>query len=254
MTDDAQLFDDDPFALSTGLIEEYEGEVIDSLYTFDSAYNGGDTLVLKLQIKGLDEESLSTFKDGETTELYPAGSGWEAADQGRTAVYDGKDNKKFNKDSGVGLLVSHAMSTEAAPIIRERAGEAGAKDASIWTGLRFRFKRLTFGAGTDYERRRVLPVEFLGTADQPVTSTSSSGDSAPAAATPSAAPAPSAGFSFDGFDGALKGKIRAIAVQQGSADDFVAALFADDGLVAALTADQQAALMDPAAYTAIKAL
>lgn len=94
--------DPDEFEFSSGLKDDYDGEIVSSIFGYDARYNTGRTLCLILEVKDdADGEIIRT--------LYPCGSGWDNAEGGAKAVRaDGKQTG-FNKQTAiVDLLTSIA--------------------------------------------------------------------------------------------------------------------------------------------------
>jgi hypothetical protein len=141
----------DPYDFETGLKEEFVMTVDQARFSYDSAYNEGQTVVMILE--GTDDDG------DEQRLLHPVGPGWEAVDAGkRLAREDGADSRRLNQRSGVAVLVKAAIDCGAP--LRKRGTPM---EASIWPGLRFRWRRTKLNEGTSFETTRPLPVEFLGT-------------------------------------------------------------------------------------------
>lgn len=222
----------DPFELTTGLVDDFDGVVVDSLYTYDASYNNGDTAVLKLTVQA-DEPG--TFpEDNTTTILYPCGEGFEPAEGGMIALKDGNP-KKFNKQSGVGLLLDSAFSIpELAEVIKARNTDPMNVRADIWTGLHLSFTNKEF-SWTDRKTKeqrsytRMLVSGLLG--DSPVV------EAGPKAEVVYQVPAE------------VRGALKAIAVSAGTHDEFVTKAFGAD---VELDDATQAALVDRSFYESLR--
>lgn len=155
----------DPWELSSGLPDDFDFTCNDAFFEFDSNYNDGQTLVLKLE--GVDESNMQ-----ETTLMYPTGDGWETPDQGKTAQREDGKKKGFNKNSGIGLLIGAAVETGGGEALKAKGNPMV---AAIWKNERFHMKRSEIDYGGEIgKKERLLPTAYLG----------------PVGAAPAAAPAP----------------------------------------------------------------
>lgn len=232
-------FNDDPFALSSGLIEDFEGRIEDAYFTFDANYNSGNTLVLKLDVEALDPDARAAFEGGRTVLMYPCGRDWEPAENGKRATHP--KSAKFNKNSGVGMLVAAAMGSGAEQVLRERAGDAGPTDANIWVGLSFRFVRREFSfnlGGETVTTNRMLPVEYLGGEN---TSENTGG-----------IPDGLKDMVLSGIDETVLTALRGIAAECSTAQEFAGKVFANAAVVEMLTPETQARVLGEGFFDALK--
>lgn len=201
--------------LETGLPTEFQGIVEDAYFTVDSEYNDGQDLLLKFEVQTDDDQ---IGDGGKTTLQFTCGKGWEAAEKGAKAVREDGKSKGFQEQSGVGLLVKHALGTDAGAILRARVSDnVGPRDAAIWKGLTFDWERKEFSGKIEGEDRtwyRMLPVKFIGenvragsTASEPVK-----------AAPPTEA---SNGNGASAIDPAMRAKLLARAKASSSHDEFI---------------------------------
>ncbi len=218
---DTKVFD--PWELSSGLPDDFNGKVQDQFFGTDAEYNDGKTLILKLEVLTDDPE---IGEAGVTTLMFPCGTGWEAMDNGkRCQREDGKD-KKFNVQSGVGLLVKHAIEAGAGDVLK---GKGTPMHADIWHGMDFHWQRKEFSWKDGGETRtynRTLPVKYNGVGGGPVASSPSTSAAPAAASTPSAASNGS-----PAIDGKVKAKLRVLAREiktaGGTHDTFVERAFGE---------------------------
>ncbi|GIV04085.1 MAG: hypothetical protein KatS3mg015_2915 [Fimbriimonadales bacterium] len=199
----------DPWAQTSGLIDDVDVTFVDCRFGTRSDYADGIPLlfIADCRIEGEDGPE-------EQELIYPCGKGWESAERGELAVREDGRPRGFNKNSGYGMLIAHALDCGAP--LKERSDEYGPMRASIWNGLTFHMKRKTISFGGEIgERERLLPVKFVGEAGK-----SKAGKTRAAAKTSS-----DDADSSDGLRGALKAKLltaaRTIIANGGTHDDFV---------------------------------
>jgi len=139
---------------TTGLRDEFTGKIVSAIFTYDSEYNNGNTLIARVEI--VDE-------DGEEEVLkLSTGSGWEDADKGKTAKReDGNDPKGFNRSCNYQRFVGAAAQTEYADVMFSKAPPW---DMSVWEDEPwFRFERREFPAfekGAE-PKHVIVPAEYL---------------------------------------------------------------------------------------------
>lgn len=222
----------DPFTPETGLIDDFDFTIASAYFTTDSAYNDGETLLLKL------EGDTDNTDIPETTLQYSCGNGWEAGDGGKVAVREDGKRRRFNQQSGIWKLVEAAISCGAEDALRKRGTPM---EASMWVGLKFHVKRVEQGEG-QFKTTRPLPVEFLGEVGE--------GQAAPAATAQPAASAPASTSNGAGLSKVLEAKLKKLARDSATHEDFIVAAFELDGVDG--NADAERAVVDEAWYTAAK--
>lgn len=153
----------------TGLLDDYTGTIVEAWFGVDANYNPDATLLFwKFKV----DDPPSDLPDGETTERFPVGKGWQSFDGGDT----------IEDPERPGRVTLHAQSTYRR-VIRTCLEEFGmgtilenrgsALNASVWQGLKFHMARKEFDYGGEIGKKsRVYPAEFLGV----------EGEAAPAAA------------------------------------------------------------------------
>jgi hypothetical protein len=223
----------DPFTPETGLIDDFDATVTSAFFTTDAAYNDGETLLLKLECETDNPEA------PETILQYSCGNGWEAADNGKRAVREDGKRRRFNQQSGVWKLVEAAMNAGAGDALRTRGTPM---EASMWVGLKFHIKRVEMGEG-QYKTTRPLPVQFLGEVGE-----GSNGSQAPAPAATPAAAAPATNGA--GMSKVLEAKLKKLARDSATHEDFIAAAFDLDGVDG--NADAERAVVDEDFFNAAK--
>lgn len=225
----------DPFTPETGLIDDFDFTVDSSWFTTDAAYNDGETLLLKLNGPTDNPEN------PEVTLQYSCGNGWEASDGGKVAVREDGKKRRFNQSSGIWKLVEAAMNAGAGDVLR---GRGTPMEASMWSGLKFHMKRIEQGEG-QYKTTRPLPVSFLGVVGE------GSGQ-APAASGPASAPAAAPGPTTNGsgMSKVLEVKLKKLAKESATHEDFIVAAFDLDGVDG--NADAERAVVDEAWFLAAK--
>lgn len=220
-----------PWHFTTGFAEAYRGKVLDSYFTFDSEYQDGSALLLKLEILTDDPE---IGEGGKITEQYPVGKDWEPKDKGAKAAHNSGKPKNLNKNGGVAQLCQAAVEAGAGETLQERGGSDGPLNAGIWKGLEFDFERKEYSGTFGGEKQtwaRMLPVKYHG---------QNANGSAPASAAPAAAddsvsrvssggaaPAAESG----GVSPILRAKLLNLAKEAVSHDAFMEAAFGIDGVM-----------------------
>lgn len=120
---------------STGLLDEYTGEVIDAHFGYKEEYQNGEALLLFLEIQTGDPE---IGEGGILTEQWPVGKGWETGDKGKTATHESGKPKKFNGNSGIGVLIDSIRDAGGIAVLAKK-GEAN--EAASYVGLNATFTR-----------------------------------------------------------------------------------------------------------------
>ena len=224
----------DPFTPETGLIDDFDFTITSAFFTTDSAYNDGETLLLKL------EGETDNAELPETILQYSCGNGWEAADGGKVAVREDGKRRRFNQQSGVWKLVEAAINCGAEDALRKRGTPM---EASMWVGLRFHIKRVEQGEG-QYKTTRPLPVQFLGEVGEGQAS-APSGASSAAKSTSSTPTTNGAGLAKP-----LEIKLKRLAKESASHEDFIIAAYELDGVDG--NADAERVVVDEEWFLAAK--
>jgi hypothetical protein len=142
----------DPYALSSGLIDDFDGEITEAYFGTDANYNSGDSVLLILELKTNVED-----KPSETLKL-SCGSGWAIENGGRNIVKE-QGKAQFNKNSRVGLVLGAAIQAGALDVMKAKGSPL---EAATWQGLAFHWERVDV-KGFDGETKQVLlPTRFLG--------------------------------------------------------------------------------------------
>jgi hypothetical protein len=231
-----------------GFVPEFDGIIREATFCFDNSYNNGETAVLEVLVEPSAEDAPEFgdyLEDGLYRILYPCGKGWEPADKGATVQHDSGRARRFGAQSGIGLLLSHALGIDGVADVLKSRGPA--TQASIWIGLNFRFLDKQFSYEANGETRtynRRLPVEFHGT-DEGAKATAKK---APAKKAP-AKPAADDGEG-DGLSPKLRGQLRAIAAKTEDHDSFMEAAFAE---IPDMGDDAEASVADESFYLSLKA-
>lgn len=226
-TDDLDLFTPE-----TGLLDDFDFTVDSAWFTTDANYNDGETLLLKLN------GPTDSADQPETTVQYSCGNGWEAADNGKRAVREDGKRRRFNQSSGIWKLVEAAMNCGAEDVLRKRGNPM---EASMWQGLKFHMKRIEQGEG-QFKTTRSLPVQFLGEVGE-----GRGAVSQPAPAAPASASATSNG---SGLSKVLEVKLKKLAKDSDTHEDFIVAAFEMDGVDG--NADAERVIVDEAWYVAAR--
>lgn len=168
---------EESYELSTGLIDDFDCEVLDAWFATDAKVNNGQTFMLFWKMSTDDEES------PEEEARWSCGGDWESLDGGKTIEHP-KGKGKFNNQSAIGYLLKSALDAGAGPTLMERGK---AQTAEVWIGLKFHMKREEFEWSSRdkpdvvNKSNRLLITEFYGEGD---------GSGPDKTATPSQASAP----------------------------------------------------------------
>ncbi len=228
---------------SSGLLDEYESiKVVEAVFAYDEQYRKGEELRLELSILTTDPEN---GEGGVVVEKYSLGSGWTTTDRGATIVHESGNPKKFNNNSGIGLLADSLVGVLS---LDECAALGDPKDADTWRKLgAFNWKRKGFemtppegGEKVKYTRMLIESRVEGGaaTAAAPAASTSvPSAAEASAAIDAAAAAGGGEGASYD-VPPVLKVKLAKFAREADTHDAFAEKAFALEG-VADVTAMEE---------------
>lgn len=209
----------DPWELSSGLPDDFNGVVQDAFFGTDADYNDGKTLILKLEVLSDDPE---IGEAGVTTLMFPCGAGWETKNGGKECAREDGKQKRFNAGSGVGLLVKHSVEAGAGDILRQKGNPMA---AAIWIGMNFHWKRKEFSfknGGETQEYSRTLPDAYLGAGGTVA---------APVAASSAPTATPAANGNGNGINGVVKAKLKVLArdvkTKGGAHDQFIERAFGE---------------------------
>lgn len=216
---------DDYFVPTDG--NEFSGQarVQESWFEYDE---DNDRVVLKLELYSEDPDV------GETIKQYGCGGGWQVEDDGARITHSSGKAKKFHVKSGVGTLLK-SCNTHGIDL-RERGFTPF--EAGLWKGLDAEWDTVVDEFDIDGEiitRSCAVPVALNGNG----AATKAPAAKKPAAKKEAAAPAST------GINGALRGKLLALAKSCESHDEFMEKAFSTvDGVVG--DTDAEAAVMDEA--------
>lgn len=143
----------DPYSLSSGLIDDFDGTVTEAYFSTDAAYNDGGTVLLILELATDDLD-----RPTETLKL-STGTGWAIEDQGRRIVSESGKPRSFNKSSIVGGFLGAALGCGAGDVMRAKGNPM---EAATWQGLSFHLNRVMVKGYDGTEKERLLPTAFIG--------------------------------------------------------------------------------------------
>lgn len=156
----------DPFAFSSGFIDDVDIEVLDAYFAFDTEYNNGQTLRLSLDVM-TDDEDFGEMGRG-VLRPYPCGDGWTAEDKGAVAVREDGAQKTFNRNASIAKLVSAMLDCDGVEDVLRSEGRGDPRKASTYIGLKFHMKNKEFDYGGEIGKRDLLlPTDFLGVSGGP---------------------------------------------------------------------------------------
>lgn len=244
-----------------GFVPEFDGVVREATFCFKNEYQNGEACLLELLVEPSEDDAPEFgdyLEDGLFSIIYPCGKGWEPADKGATCQHESGRARKFNSQSGMGLLMNSALEIDGVSDVLMERGQA--TDAGVWVGLSFRFEDKQFERtdkdGEKFTWTRRLPTEFHGIEGEV--------EEKPAAkkAPAKKAPAKKAEVEVDESDGdtvdtgethtlspKLRGQLKAIASSADDHDTFMEQAFAE----LTLDDDAEAAVADEDFYNSLKA-
>lgn len=238
-----------------GFVPEFDGTVREAIFTYKNEYQGGEACLLELMVEPSEDDAPEFgeyLEDGLFSIIYTCGKGWEPADKGATVQHESGQRRKFASQSGMGLLVNHALELEGVEKVLMERGPA--TQADVWIGLKFRFEDKKFTSknrdGDPIEWTRRLPVEFHGV-DEGEQESKPAAKKAPAKKAPAKKAEPVETDEDEGYalSPKVKGQLRAIAARVGDHDEFMEAAFAE----VTLDDDGETAVADEEFYLSLKA-
>lgn len=149
MPDD--IVSDESWETTSGLLDDFDGEVVESYFGYNPQYGGGDTLLLNWKVK---------TAEGDQDLLISCGKKWETVDGGKSAQRTDGGKEQFVKTSHYGMILERVKKLGAIDVLRTRGR---ATEADLWTGTRWHFKREKVSYGGEIgDKEKVMPVDFLG--------------------------------------------------------------------------------------------
>ncbi len=226
----------DPFRgkHSSGLRDDFDATISETLFTYDSQYNNGASLVAKITLRDdtADPEVVEKFGEEEVL-LLSTGNGMEDDAKGRKAKReDGKPMDAFQDTCNYMVFLNAALDCGAEDVIRGRGFMPW--EAELLEGLQFHFMRQEYtpwnwDQKTDEERAkgkptRLLPTAFLGEEG----AKPAKGKAAAKAADeePEEKPAKAAASS-SGMGAAMRTKVKKIAKESDTHDEFMERVFSE---------------------------
>jgi hypothetical protein len=236
----------DPWATSSGLVDDVTVTIADAYFTFDPGYNDGQTLVLKIE---------GHTDDGDSPEFdafFPCGNGWETTDKGATASREDGKRKGFNKNTGYGMFFLSAIECGAGDVLKSRGTPM---EAAVWKGLVFHMKRKEVDYGGEIGKKdKLVCTEFFpdGAPGGKPSAAAPAAASGPRRATPPAEEGTSPATASTGGNGSiladlpvpLRAKLKAAAKGAANHDGFIEAAYGIDGVDGNPALEE--ALLDPA--------
>lgn len=207
---------------SSGLLDEITGEIVDATFGYKESYQSGEALLLIADVQTGDPE---LGEGGILTLDWPVGKGWETGDKGKTATHESGKPKKFNGQSGIGVLID---SIRDAGGLAAMAKKGEAFEAASYVGLNATFTRKEYKNTINGEERswnRMLVSEIH---DGKAKAQAPKPDPEPVA---EATDTPAEAASTPKVPAALKIKLKKLAIECDDHDTFVERAFAEiDGV------------------------
>jgi hypothetical protein len=229
----------DSWETGSGLIESIDrGTIKDAYVKYDDEYRDGEIPLVYFVIQSDDPED---GDGGEVETRYGTGPGWEVKDDGaRIQREDGK-NKKPNENTAYGRLLKATVAC-AGDTVRNRGD---AREMATWKGLTFKWgsQEKTFAGlkdedtGEPVKNTILIPVELLDAGKGGKGSSKSSSKSSEKADD-------NGGGSSDELSMPLKIKLKALAKDHESWEQFAEAAFTDSDLNVEGNKAATAAVMD----------
>lgn len=209
----------DPWQTETGLLDDFDITITESRFGYDERYMSGEVCLL-LWTGTTDNADVP-----EVTQLIPLGGGWTTEDNGKTVVHESGKERNFNRSSVYGRIIDRCIKEFGIGDLLRAKGSPF--EAKTWEGLRFHMKQedLSYGEGIG-TKQRVMPVEFLGEAEE--------GGTAKAAAPAKAASAGATAAAGGGWrdDKGMMAKLKVAAKKSADGDAFIDAALEVDGVTA----------------------
>jgi len=235
------------------MLEGYNSrKVQDASFGYDAESQDPERLFLFLDILTDDPEN---GEGGVVRERYTMGQGWTTPDRGATAVHESNKPRKFNNNSGIGLLADSLV----AAIGMDAAMKLGpTTDADTWRKLgELEWHRKEFSMkgenGEDVNYSRMLIVKALD-ANAPASDVSAASASAPATTADASAAIDAAASTTATFDcpPVLKVKLKKFAAESDTHDAFAEKAFALEGVADVAAMEEKVA--EEGFYLWLKAL
>lgn len=154
--------DFDPFAVTSGLPDNYIGAISGSQFKYDADMqaqdDGSPQLVLTFTLTPVEDPDIQPYDMKVKT-----GKGWEVVEDGRRVQREDGKQANYHQNSGAGLLVSYAVDA-AGDTMKDYYSATGLTpyDAEFWDGWVFRWDRVKINYGGDIgEIEKLLPAEFI---------------------------------------------------------------------------------------------
>lgn len=109
---------EDEWAFGSGLKDNFDGTIENIYFGYDSKYNNGNTLVLILEIKDVENGE-------EARQMYSCGDGWDNAENGSKAVREDGKQTPFNRNSAVVKFLTSLTNAQGIDKVRGQLVEAG---------------------------------------------------------------------------------------------------------------------------------
>lgn len=206
--------------LETGLRDDYDGTVVNAFFGTDERYNNGETMLLKWEVHGLDEDGVAY----EETQLITVGKGWETVDGGQTVRHESGKDRMFNNNSHLGKIIERC--TKELGIGDVLRSKGSPYDAKVWVGLSFHFNREEqrySGSSEVKDTTKLMPTKYLGE------------NAIDLGGATQATPSPvgdQAAASSNGNEQVLRAKLTAAAKSSGTHQEFLDKAIEIDGVVA----------------------
>ncbi len=218
-----------PFKPGTGLKDDFDGTVIDGVFTVNPQ-SGGTEIILMV-----------ACDDGEEYPLrYGVGPNWEPYAGGEYVNHPGGVKQLFSNNTAYSDFMVHAVDCGAGDDMFARSRELdgrGPQVAGMWKGMRFHFDTLPRQArrpkdnddGTpamdengkrvwhDISINRTLPTKYLGIDGQAKLFSAPGGTAADALSAPTADP-------LSVLDAVTQRRVRAVAKDAASYEQFIDAM------------------------------
>lgn len=169
----------------TGGIRDFEFTVTDAYFAQSEKYNekaGGEVLFLHW-LGTTDLENYPTLGEADFHPSYKVGADWTTLDGGKTVTYSGKSKtpRMGGGQGGYGGLTGRVA--ELVPQGPEGAwlDEGHPSDASIWIGTKWYMEEVTVQPDTQWEKKVLMPTQYLGKDGSPAPAATPSANTAVAA-------------------------------------------------------------------------
>lgn len=149
----------DPFAPSTGLPDDFNGEIKEAWFAYDPEYQDGQIPMLHMTLITDDDD----FNAQDKPLKFACGKGWVIEGRGETVSREDGTTKGFHEGTAYQLFIMSALECAGAENVLRSESRGDPRKAAMWNGLSWHFKRTEHDYGGEIGKiARLMPKLFLG--------------------------------------------------------------------------------------------